>query len=76
MSTEEPVFPVMDGIATLPYFELWTAWSDHAEACGQCAFVMHETEDQARDALCWEGQTLNLGIKAKAELTRQLAALN
>lgn len=67
---------VIDNVPTLPYYELWTAWSDHAESCGQCAFVIHETADQLQDALCWEGQTLNIGIANKIRWTAETAALN
>lgn len=70
------VAPVIDNVPTLPYAWLWEAWSQHVQECSQCAFVVHETEDQAVDALCWTGQGMNHGITAKIRRTRELAALN
>lgn len=65
--------PIVDNLPTLPYSGLWEAWADHVERCSQCAFVLHETEEQAQDALCWEGQTLNIGISKEIKNTAELA---
>jgi hypothetical protein len=65
--------PIMDNLPTLPYHPLWAAWSEHVEQCSACAFVVHETEDQAREDLCWEGQTLNIGISKEIKKTAELA---
>lgn len=68
--------PVIDNVETLPYFWAWAAWSDHVEVCTQCGHVIRETEDQAVEALCWEGKGLNFAISAKIKVTRELALLN
>lgn len=68
--------PVVDNVPTLPYAWTWEAWADHVEGCSQCAHVVHETEDQAVEDLCWEGKGLNYGITAKINKTRGSAYLN
>lgn len=69
-------FPVIDSVPTLPYYWKWEAWSQHVEHCAQCAFVIHETEDQALEELCWEGRGLNFAIKHTIRTTAELAVLN
>lgn len=65
--------PILDNLPVLSYHPLWTAWSQHVEECSTCAFVVHETEEMARENLCWEGQTLNIGISKKIKETSVLA---
>ncbi len=67
---------VIDNIPTLPYSWTWEAWSQHVEHCAQCAHVLHETEDQAVEELCWEGRSLNYVISRKIKETKELAQLN
>lgn len=68
--------PVIDNVPTLPYAWTWSAWSQHVEECAQCAYVLHETEDQAVEELCWEGRGLNYAMTYKIRQTRELAQLN
>ncbi len=79
MSENSEIVYLAQGIDTspvMPFFPLWDAWSQHSSCCEQCAYVIHETVEQAIPDLCWEGQGLNYALRARLRETEEASRWN
>lgn len=72
---EDIVWPVVNRLATLPYWSSYWQWADHLAACVECAAVVTTGSGLIED-LCKEGQITAGASRWDMETQHDVAQLN